>query len=84
MGAVAGRMPVTLQPTLARAGGMQMTIVNHITVTGNGDAVLAQAMKEAAQQGTEAGAQKAHAMMLQDFQSNGAKTQNIRSLNVYS
>ncbi len=72
VGAVAGRMPVTPQPTLARAGGVQMTIVNHITVTGNGDAVLAQAMKEAAQQGTEAGAQKAHAMMLQDFQSNGA------------
>uniref|UniRef100_UPI00301D9317 phage tail tape measure protein n=1 Tax=Proteus terrae TaxID=1574161 RepID=UPI00301D9317 len=68
VGAVAGRIPITPQPTLARAGGVQMTIVNHITVTGNGDAVLAQAMKEAAQQGTEAGAQKAHAMMLQDFQ----------------
>ncbi|KGA60578.1 phage tail tape measure protein, lambda family [Proteus vulgaris] len=77
VGAVAGRMPVTLQPTLARAGGMQMTIVNHITVTGNGDAVLAQAMKEAAQQGTEAGAQKAHAMMLQDFQSNGAARRTL-------
>lgn len=77
VGAVAGRMPVTLQPTLARAGGVQMTIVNHITVTGNGDAVLAQAMKEAAQQGTEAGAQKAHAMMLQDFQSNGAARRTL-------
>lgn len=77
VGAVAGRMPVTLQPTLARAGGMQMTIVNHIMVTGNGDAVLAQAMKEAAQQGTEAGAQKAHAMMLQDFQSNGAARRTL-------
>ncbi|RNT31201.1 phage tail tape measure protein [Proteus mirabilis] len=77
VGAVVGRMPVTLQPTLARAGGVQMTIVNHITVTGNGDAVLAQAMKEAAQQGTEAGAQKAHAMMLQDFQSNGAARRTL-------
>ncbi|MDF7480880.1 phage tail tape measure protein, partial [Proteus mirabilis] len=67
VGSVAGRIPVTPQPTLARAGSVQMTVVNHITVTGNGDAVLAQAMKEAAQQGTEAGAQKAHAMMLQDF-----------------
>lgn len=77
VGAVAGRMPVTPQPTLARAGGVQMTFVNHITVTGNGDAVLAQAMKEAAQQGTEAGAQKAHAMMLQDFQSNGAARRTL-------
>ncbi|WP_311747553.1 phage tail tape measure protein [Proteus columbae] len=77
VGAAAGRIPVTPQPTLARAGGMQMTVVNHITVTGNGDAVLAQAMKEAAQQGTEAGAQKAHAMMLQDFQSNGAARRTL-------
>lgn len=77
VGAVAGRMPVTPQPTLAHAGGVQMTVVNHITVTGNGDAVLAQAMKEAAQQGTEAGAQKAHAMMLQDFQSNGAARRTL-------
>ncbi|EOI3591697.1 phage tail tape measure protein [Proteus mirabilis] len=77
VGAVAGRIHVTPQSTLARAGGVQMTIVNHITVTGNGDAVLAQAMKEAAQQGTEAGAQKAHAMMLQDFQSNGAARRTL-------
>ncbi|WP_342639508.1 phage tail tape measure protein [Proteus faecis] len=77
VGAVAGRIPVTPQPTLARASGVQMTVVNHITVTGNGDAVLAQAMKEAAQQGTEAGAQKAHAMMLQDFQSNGAARRTL-------
>ncbi|EMI5436754.1 tape measure protein [Proteus mirabilis] len=77
VGAVAGRIPITPQPTLARAGGVQMTVVNHITVTGNGDAVLAQAMKEAAQQGTEAGAQKAHAMMLQDFQSNGAARRTL-------
>ncbi|HEK1950377.1 TPA: phage tail tape measure protein [Proteus mirabilis] len=77
VGAVAGRIPVTPQPTLAPAGGVQMTVVNHITVTGNGDAVLAQAMKEAAQQGTEAGAQKAHAMMLQDFQSNGAARRTL-------
>lgn len=77
VGAVAGRIPVTPQPTLARAGGVQITVVNHITVTGNGDAVLAQAMKEAAQQGTEAGAQKAHAMMLQDFQSNGAARRTL-------
>lgn len=77
VGAVAGRIPVTPQTTLARAGGVQMTVVNHITVTGNGDAVLAQAMKEAAQQGTEAGAQKAHAMMLQDFQSNGAARRTL-------
>ncbi|WP_311752912.1 phage tail tape measure protein [Proteus columbae] len=77
VGAVAGRMLVTPQPTLARAGSVQMTVVNHITVTGNGDAVLAQAMKEAAQQGTEAGAQKAHAMMLQDFQSNGAARRTL-------
>ncbi|HEK2789095.1 TPA: phage tail tape measure protein [Proteus mirabilis] len=77
VGAVAGQIPVTPQPTLARAGGVQMTVVNHITVTGNGDAVLAQAMKEAAQQGTEAGAQKAHAMMLQDFQSNGAARRTL-------
>ncbi|EMH8369440.1 phage tail tape measure protein [Proteus mirabilis] len=77
VGAVAGLIPVTPQPTLARASGVQMTVVNHITVTGNGDAVLAQAMKEAAQQGTEAGAQKAHAMMLQDFQSNGAARRTL-------
>ncbi|EPZ9226186.1 TPA: phage tail tape measure protein [Proteus mirabilis] len=77
VGAVAGRIPVTPQPTLARVSGVQMTVVNHITVTGNGDAVLAQAMKEAAQQGTEAGAQKAHAMMLQDFQSNGAARRTL-------
>lgn len=77
VGAVAGRIPVTPQPTLAHASGVQMTVVNHITVTGNGDAVLAQAMKEAAQQGTEAGAQKAHAMMLQDFQSNGAARRTL-------
>ncbi|WP_109402508.1 phage tail tape measure protein [Proteus terrae] len=77
VGAVAGRIPVTPQPTLARAGGVQMTVVNQITVTGNGDAVLAQAMKEAAEQGTEAGAQKARAIILQDFQSNGTARRTL-------
>ncbi|MEQ5206564.1 phage tail tape measure protein [Proteus sp. fly-1067] len=76
VGSLAGKVPST-PVTTSFSSGVNITVVNQITVTGNGDAVLAQAMKEAAEQGTEAGAQKARAIILQDFQSNGTARRTL-------
>ncbi|WP_311750116.1 phage tail tape measure protein [Proteus penneri] len=76
VGSLAGKVPST-PVTASSSSGVNITVVNQITVTGNGDAVLAQAMKEAAEQGTEAGAQKARAIILQDFQSNGTARRTL-------
>ncbi len=76
VGSLAGKMP-SAPVTTSSSSGVNITVVNQITVTGNGDAVLVQAMKEAAQQGTDAGAQKAIAMILQDFQSNGTARRTL-------
>lgn len=76
VGSLAGKVPST-PVTTSSSLGVNITVVNQITVTGNGDAVLAQAMKEAAEQGTEAGAQKARAIILQDFQSNGTARRTL-------
>lgn len=76
VGSLAGKVPST-PVTISSSSGVNITVVNQITVTGNGDAVLAQAMKEAAEQGTEAGAQKARAIILQDFQSNGTARRTL-------
>lgn len=76
VGSLAGNVPST-PVTTSSSSGVNITVVNQITVTGNGDAVLAQAMKEAAQQGTDAGAQKARAIILQDFQSNGTARRTL-------
>lgn len=76
VGSLAGNVPST-PVTTSSSSGVNITVVNQITVTGNGDAVLAQAMKEAAEQGTEAGAQKARAIILQDFQSNGTARRTL-------
>ncbi|SUC02425.1 phage tail tape measure protein [Proteus penneri] len=76
VGSLAGKVPST-PVTTSSSSGVNITVVNQITVTGNGDAVLAQAMKEAAEQGTEAGAQKARAIILQDFQSNGTARRTL-------
>ncbi len=76
VGSLAGKMP-SAPVTTSSSSGVNITVVNQITVTGNGDAVLVQAMKEAAQQGTDAGAQKARAMILQDFQSNGTARRTL-------
>ncbi|EPM0209464.1 phage tail tape measure protein [Proteus mirabilis] len=76
VGSLAGKMPPA-PVTTSSSSGVNITVVNQITVTGNGDAVLVQAMKEAAQQGTDAGAQKARAMILQDFQSNGTARRTL-------
>ncbi|MCT8231622.1 phage tail tape measure protein [Proteus terrae] len=76
VGSLAGKVPST-PVTTSSSSGVNITVVNQITVTGNGDAILAQAMKEAAEQGTEAGAQKARAIILQDFQSNGTARRTL-------
>ncbi|UPK82593.1 phage tail tape measure protein [Proteus vulgaris] len=76
VGSLSGKVPST-PVTTSSSSGVNITVVNQITVTGNGDAVLAQAMKEAAEQGTEAGAQKARAIILQDFQSNGTARRTL-------
>lgn len=76
VGSLAGKMP-SAPVTTSSSSGVNITVVNQIAVTGNGDAVLVQAMKEAAQQGTDAGAQKARAMILQDFQSNGTARRTL-------
>lgn len=76
VGSLAGKVPST-PVTTSSSSGVNITVLNQITVTGNGDAVLAQAMKEAAEQGTEAGAQKARAIILQDFQSNGTARRTL-------
>ena len=76
VGSLAGKMPSS-PVTTSSSSGVNITVVNQITVTGNGDSVLVQAMKEAAQQGTDAGAQKARAMILQDFQSNGTARRTL-------
>lgn len=76
VGSLAGKGP-SIPVTTSSSSGVNITVVNQITVTGNGDAVLAQAMKEAAEQGTEAGAQKARAIILQDFQSNGTARRTL-------
>lgn len=76
VGSLAGKVPST-PVTTSSSSGVNITVVNQITVTGNGDAVLAQAMKEATEQGSEAGAQKARAIILQDFQSNGTARRTL-------
>lgn len=76
VGSLAGKAP-SVPVTTPSSSGINVTVVNQITVTGNGDAVLAQAMKEATEQGSEAGAQKARAIILQDFQSNGTARRTL-------
>jgi lambda family phage tail tape measure protein len=46
-------------------------ITQHISVSGNGDAALNQAMQEAARKGAQDGAKLAHQKMLEDFQNRG-------------
>lgn len=53
------------------AGSGEIHITQHISVSGNGDAALNQAMQEAARQGAVDGAKKARQDMLSDFQTNG-------------
>ncbi len=57
--------------TTAGGGGRDIHITQHISVSGNGDAALNQAMQEAARQGAADGAKKARQDMLSDFQTNG-------------
>ncbi|HBC5914716.1 TPA: phage tail tape measure protein [Proteus mirabilis] len=76
VGSLAGKVPST-PVTTSSSSGVNITVVNQITVTGNGDAVLAQLVKEATEQGSEAGAQKARAIILQDFQSNGTARRTL-------
>lgn len=57
--------------TTAGGGGRDIHITQHISVSGNGDAALNQAMQEAARQGAVDGAKKARQDMLSDFQTNG-------------
>ncbi|MGR3181013.1 phage tail tape measure protein [Enterobacter cancerogenus] len=57
--------------TTAGGVGRDIHITQHISVSGNGDAALNQAMQEAARQGAVDGAKKARQDMLSDFQTNG-------------
>jgi len=57
--------------TTSGGGGSDINITQHISVSGNGDAALNQAMQEAARQGAVDGAKKARQDMLSDFQTNG-------------
>lgn len=58
-------------PQMTPAAGGQIQITQHISVSGNGDAALKQAMEEAAAKGARDGAKKARQDMLSDFQTNG-------------
>lgn len=53
------------------AGSGEIHITQHISVSGNGDAALKQAMQEAAAKGARDGAKQARQDMLSDFQTNG-------------
>lgn len=53
------------------AGSGEIHITQHISVSGNGDAALKQAMEQAAAKGARDGAKQARQDMLSDFQTNG-------------
>lgn len=52
-------------------GNIQQHITQHFSITGNGDAALQQAMKQAAREGADNGAKQARQEMLRDFQTRG-------------
>jgi len=56
---------------VAGSGGSDVHITQHISVSGNGDAALIQAMEQAARKGAAEGRKQARQDMLQDFQSRG-------------
>ncbi len=60
-------------------GGPQQPIIQHISVSGNGDAALTQAMQQAARQGAQDGRKLARQDILEDFATRG---QARRMLNV--
>lgn len=55
----------------AAGNGITQHIIQHFTISGNGDAALKQAMQEAARQGANDGAKQARQDLLQDFSSRG-------------
>lgn len=55
----------------APGGGGEIHITQHISVSGNGDAALNQAMQQAARKGAQDGAKQARQEMLRDFQTRG-------------
>jgi len=69
---------------LARAAGKGggghdgVTVIQHISVSGSGDAALASAMQQAAKQGAEAGASRAYQMVIEDVASNGKLSRMLR------
>lgn len=56
---------------ISSVGEPIIQITQHISVSGNGDAALSQAMQEAARKGAQDGAKLAHQKMLEDFQNRG-------------
>lgn len=56
---------------VAGSGSSDVHITQHISVSGNGDAALIQAMEQAARKGAAEGRKQARQDMLQDFQSRG-------------
>lgn len=75
-----GSLGVRMVDTRNQPSGNSGTVIHqHLTVSGNGDAALKQAMQEAARQGAQDGAKQARQELLQDFQTRG---QARRLLNV--
>lgn len=67
------------ETTVGGGGSSQQPIIQHISVSGNGDAALVQAMQEAARQGAAEGRKMARQDVLEDFATRG---QARRMLNV--
>ncbi len=75
-----GSLGVRVTGGKAGAGsGLQQSITQHFSISGNGDAALKQAMQQAARQGAQDGAKQARQDMLNDFANRG---QARRLLNV--
>lgn len=75
-----GSLGVRMVDTRNQPSGNSGTVIHqNLTVSGNGDAALKQAMQEAARQGAQDGAKQARQELLQDFQTRG---QARRLLNV--
>jgi len=53
------------------AGSSQQPIIQHISVSGNGDAALTQAVQQAASQGAQEGRKLARQDILEDFATRG-------------
>lgn len=70
-GSLGVRMVADPSAMSGSGGGITQHITQHFSITGNGDAVLNQAMQQAARKGAQDGARQARQEMLRDFQTRG-------------